>query len=614
MRILHVLSRTELTGAEVYAQTLIDEQVKDQHQVFVVSDRIHVPLACPWTSLPLSTNRFWTRFKNILRLRRYMLENKIEVLHCHSRGAVRHAFWARWRLPIAMVTTIHGRQHSSLSKKIWDIYGEILVAVCENIQSSLIQTFSILPSKIRVLRNPISPPETASLSMFPGRSGAPRLALVGRSSGPKGERFEKLIESCFQSWMEKIPHLEIFVIAPRPERFSAGALNQIKSLQNKYPQKIHVHGFIPGLAGELKNFDLVIASGRIAVEGLLQQTSVYALGEDCCPGLVTTSSWEHALESNFGDIGRTNREENLNLGVIESEVQHFFRHQETSESERENLRMLAEKEFSTRLIHQTILELYRGALFKRNIPQWIPVLMYHKIPDRELKTRHRIFVTKDRFRQHLQFFCKKNFSFLTFKDLLPFWQGEKDYRDFPKRPLMLTFDDGYLDNLTNLQPLLQEHSAKATLFLLANHDLTLNSWDASPGEPAATLMNLGQKRQLDLNVFEIGSHGFNHLHLTEHKSKALDEMIQSKSTLEKDLGTEIISFAYPFGSTDLELALMCQRAGYRFAVNTDQGGLHLGDHPHFIFRVNVFPEDSNQSLWKKTSPWYRRYFYRKRSR
>jgi peptidoglycan/xylan/chitin deacetylase (PgdA/CDA1 family) len=128
-------------------------------------------------------------------------------------------------------------------------------------------------------------------------------------------------------------------------------------------------------------------------------------------------------------------------------------------------------------------------------------------------------------------------------------------------------------------------------------------------------MGLEEKQQLDPKVWEIGSHGFHHHRLTEaNDSEIRRELQESKASLKRDLQQPIYAFAYPFGSTNPEIAQSAREAGYKFAVNTDQGGLHLADQPHAIFRVNIFPEDGLFELWKKTSSWYRRYFFRKRGR
>ena len=185
MRILHLLSQTELTGAEVYAQKLIASQHQDGHQVQLISDKFHVPTPVPLVPMSISTAGFWQRMRNIWHLRKYLKNQQIQVIHCHSRGAARHAYWARWGLNIAQVTTLHGRQHFSWSKRFVNIYGELLIAVCENVRQAHQQNFKTPASLFRILRNPF--PIRADLKSQPV---LPRLALLGRSSGPKGKRIE----------------------------------------------------------------------------------------------------------------------------------------------------------------------------------------------------------------------------------------------------------------------------------------------------------------------------------------------------------------------------------------------------------------------------------------
>jgi peptidoglycan/xylan/chitin deacetylase (PgdA/CDA1 family) len=351
------------------------------------------------------------------------------------------------------------------------------------------------------------------------------------------------------------------------------------------------------------------------MECLFSKTPLLAIGEYCSHGILTPSRLCGALTSNFGDIGALEVESPLDLEEISKEVSNFLQGQGPAESELETLRKRAEIEFSARVVHDEVMESYRAAIFKCHVPHWIPVLMYHKIPDQNIQSRHRIFVSKDNFRKHLRFFRKRGLTSLTFQDLVQFWTGKRPYQEFPKKPLILTFDDGYEDNLKNAQAPLKEFGFRATIFLLANHSIVENTWDADTGEEPSKLMTLSEKQQLDSKVWEIGSHGFNHLHLPQvPEPAAIREMQESKLSLKRDLQQPVYSFAYPFGSTNAHIASLAREAGYKFAVNTDQGGLHLADQPHSIFRVNIFPEDGPFDLWKKTSPWYRRYFFRKRGR
>lgn len=611
MRILHLLSQTQLTGSEVYAKTIIEKQTQDGHHVFVISDKIHIPLKVPFLSMPISSSRSLQRRKTISDLRKFLIKEKIDVVHCHSRAAVRHAFYARKKLFVAMVTTLHGRQHVSFSKKVFDIYGDYLIAICENVQEAMIKSFGTSPWKMRLVRNPI---ESLEVSTSSKKKSEIRLGIFGRSTGPKGERIEKIIMECVENWLQQYQHLFIEVGVTEVERVSSQAQKRIQELVQKYGHRFNFHGPQKDFVSHLKSLDLVIASGRIAVEALMQGVSVFALGEYTFHGLVTTTNLSDVLCSNFGDIGIEAMEGPFEIQSINKSLSDWIQNPPNNEESKWVMEKV-NQEFGSSRIYKKIMDIYRAAIFKNRIPKNIPILMYHKIPDEDLRSRHKIFVKKDLFEKHLQYFKSKKFTTMTFQELSEYWNLKKDYLTFPKKPLVLTFDDGYLDNLINAQPLLKKYGFKATIFLLSDHKITENVWDSDTGEEPAKLMTLEQKKQLDQSIFEIGSHGNRHIHLTQIEEKeAFEEMKKSKEKLESDLETKIYAFAYPYGSTNQKIAELCKEAGYDFAVNTDRGGFKFSDGPCALFRVNVFPQDGAMALWKKTSSWYRRYFYWKRKR
>ena len=59
---------------------------------------------------------------------------------------------------------------------------------------------------------------------------------------------------------------------------------------------------------------------------------------------------------------------------------------------------------------------------------------------------------------------------------------------------------------------------------------------------------------------------------------------------------------------------LAQQAGFTYAVATDTGGLHLEDDRMQIFRINMFPHETPNSLFKKTASWYRNYYRWKRGK
>ncbi|MBX7231102.1 MAG: polysaccharide deacetylase family protein [Bdellovibrionales bacterium] len=402
------------------------------------------------------------------------------------------------------------------------------------------------------------------------------------------------------------------IVCAIPEKFGEDFLKKITPYQNRGQVFIQRHqGFLNEV---IHSGGLILGAGRVALEALLMQAPVFAMGEHSAPGLVELENIEQNLCSNFGDIGRLKNPENLNLDKIREQFQRFICSDYHVSPE---IISIIKKEYDGIKINQSILETYRAALCKRAFPKGIPILMYHKIPEKKLNSRHRIFVEKSKFHWQLKGLRLLGFKSTNFSQLKQAWFLEKSYKELPKKPILITFDDGYQDTLTNALPLLEQFGFQATLFLLADQKIANNQWDLQndPHETPSPLLNAAERKKISSHsLIEIASHGLDHKHLgLLNKESILHQLEQSKKDLEKELNVSINCFAFPYGDRPTEASTLAAQS-YEFAVNTDEGGFHFADDRHSLFRVNIFPEDGFFALWKKTSPWYRQRFFRKHGR
>lgn len=88
----------------------------------------------------------------------------------------------------------------------------------------------------------------------------------------------------------------------------------------------------------------------------------------------------------------------------------------------------------------------------------VPIFMYHAVGN-DCWGEESLFVKPEELEKQLQYLSENGYETIFFEDLAHIEQYEK--------PVMLTFDDGYDDNSTNLLPLLQKYGMKATIFLIA---------------------------------------------------------------------------------------------------------------------------------------------------
>lgn len=231
----------------------------------------------------------------------------------------------------------------------------------------------------------------------------------------------------------------------------------------------------------------------------------------------------------------------------------------------------------------------------------IPILTYHRVVKTAVENSiFNIYITKDKLEQQIKYFLKRGRELVTFKDL---------QQRFVKKPLILTFDDGYQDNYQNLLPLLKKYNSKAVIFVLANRELTYNKWDVKKGEVKANLMSDNEIIKCHKSGYiEIASHGLNHKHLTKISDNELNkEIIESKQILEKIIADEIVSFAYPYGDYDDKVRIVVKNSGYNFGIATVQGDSCFKNDLFAIKRIPIFPTESKLSLFKKSSGYYLKY-------
>ena len=141
------------------------------------------------------------------------------------------------------------------------------------------------------------------------------------------------------------------------------------------------------------------------------------------------------------------------------------------------------------------------------------------------------------------------------------------------RDVVLTFDDGYVDNYEELLPILKRHGVPAPCFVTSRFD-----------DPH--FLSRDQLREMDASgLVEIGGHTSGHCVLTTVDLAGAREQIRAnKRDLESILGHRIVSFAYPCGGENDDIVAEVKEAGYRFAAAMVKKMRPVGTDPYRIHR------------------------------
>jgi len=193
--------------------------------------------------------------------------------------------------------------------------------------------------------------------------------------------------------------------------------------------------------------------------------------------------------------------------------------------------------------------------------QAIPILMYHHLLDLDADASEELrayTAAPADFAAQMAYLAGQGYHTIHFSDLLAYFD---EGRPLPEKPVIITFDDGWVDVYTIAYPILKEHQMTATFFIPTN-------WIGNvEGE-----ISWAQIEELSRNGFEFGSHSFTHPYLTTADPETLAmELELPKKALEEHIGKPVIALAYPFGLYDQTVIQATEKAGYTVAVTIDPG-------------------------------------------
>ena len=188
----------------------------------------------------------------------------------------------------------------------------------------------------------------------------------------------------------------------------------------------------------------------------------------------------------------------------------------------------------------------------------IPILIYH--------------LTPTDFDNQLTYLQSHGYTTLTPREVAV---GLRNPATLPTKPVWLTFDDGFLNQLSAFT-LLSKHHMKATFYIIdggagSGWHIGANRHLPDP-QGGYDYLNWDQIRMLDQSgLITIGSHTIDHLGLAlQNTDIQRDEIINGKLQLEQQLGHLVDSFAYPYGSYNLSAISLVAEAGFSTAVTTVQ--------------------------------------------
>jgi len=188
------------------------------------------------------------------------------------------------------------------------------------------------------------------------------------------------------------------------------------------------------------------------------------------------------------------------------------------------------------------------------------------------------------FYEQMKYLYENGFTSLSSSQLIDFLFNDGE---IPKKSIVITFDDGYLDNYLFAAPIMRQFGFVGMVFLITgNLSETIPDMTAYP-----TQFMSAKEIARSTDVFEYGSHTHAMHYAADGKPPLMWESIENiRADIRQSFNAPLTfttGFAYPHGKFSNNAIAALKEEGVRFAFTT-QGGYVLRDtNPFLLPRFSV---------------------------
>jgi peptidoglycan/xylan/chitin deacetylase (PgdA/CDA1 family) len=217
-------------------------------------------------------------------------------------------------------------------------------------------------------------------------------------------------------------------------------------------------------------------------------------------------------------------------------------------------------------------------------PRPVPILMYHVVSDPFPDSPYPdLYVPRAEFQDQMRALKRAGYTAVTLQEAWDAWHA---HGPLPRRPVVVSFDDGYHSHLANAMPVLRALGWPGVL------NLELKNIRSDYGLTAP------QVRQLLAAGWELDSHTIDHPDLTTVDATELQhEVADSRAELKRRFHVPVNFFCYPAGRYDDAAIAAVRAAGYLAATTTNPGLAQPDEADRFTLdRVRVNGGTSGATL------------------
>lgn len=204
----------------------------------------------------------------------------------------------------------------------------------------------------------------------------------------------------------------------------------------------------------------------------------------------------------------------------------------------------------------------------------IPILMYHSICNDD--PNNSLMIPTEMFAEQMEWLRENDFTAMSMDEVIEAMNTGK----VPKRPVLITFDDGYADNYINAFPELKNNNLKGTFFIISD---TIT-------EEGGYYMSTSMLKEMKEAGMEIENHTANHLELNNlSREDAIDSIKRGQEFLRSVIGSNGNYLCYPIGRYSDETIEIQKELGIKAALTTQGGISSIADGKYELKRIRISP-------------------------
>ena len=260
-----------------------------------------------------------------------------------------------------------------------------------------------------------------------------------------------------------------------------------------------------------------------------------------------------------------------------------------------------------------VLSAYAAEVHEREAV-FLPVLMYHQVTNPITESEWEI--SRSVFLRHMRFLSANGFNTITIADLIEFVFGDGE---LPENPVLITFDDGYLNVYRYAFPVLEYFGHRAVSFIIG-HNVGQTTYKDT-GQPVTPKFGFGDARNM-LHVMDIQSHSFD-MHqwayfetgrARENMLRWYDECVYEyteiltkdhkkiSDLIYRELGINVVAVAFPGGRFDALMLDILIDLGVKVTFRSTPGNNFVvrGEPAslHGLRRINMTNRIDEEELWR----------------